>query len=758
MSRAWPPLTAALVLALARIPGASAAEAEPSNALLALSLEDLIKIEVTSASGLSETLMNAPAAMLVITDQDIQQRGYTDLTEVLADLPGFDTIVTNGTDQVISYQRGYRTTFTQRTLLMINGIIDNSLWAQAALISRQYPLANIERIEVLYGPAGAIYGPNAFLGVINILTKDPRKLVEGERYFSVSAQVGSYRTRGVDLAAGGSLGALRYSLSAKVFASDEADLDDYAPWGYTDPAWLDRRGTWGPVLDHSHRGIAYGRYADRSNNWGLLGEASYRDTTLGLIHWKTREGYGVFYAFDHAQPNQSWYHDSLQLYLKHDWQARSNLAVKSLLKYRSSRIWGGWAEAEPDWNPGRALASYVSISDWNSDSRAWEFRQDYDWAVNEALRFTLGVKYERKALTKAYDLCNYWSSAHCSATDNTDLGPHGLGPGIGHSGDPVLPTGPGTLSQIPADNLAHTQDRGAYVQAIWDRGRWRLSAAVRADRNSLYGSFIKPRATAIYRVSDHGVLKLLYGEAFQEPAPLQLWGGWQGRAANPELQPEEVRNLEVIYLYQRGHWFHDLSLFQALYSNVIKEEAENAGERHVRGLEYRGKYQFGNFIDGAADITGYAYYTYTRSESSIYYDHARAAWVEGWRRLGDIAEHKLNLGLDLPVSDRFGLNLRANWVSDRELYLRNPLRAEGREADSYLVFDLHLRYQAKPWAIGFKVNNLFDAEYYHPGVEQADSGDDFFDADANPQRARGYRNSLLPQVGRHYLLTFTVTI
>ena len=110
--------TAALALAIA---ASGTAEAADLDQIMSLSLEDLLKVEVTSASGLSESLLNAPAAMLVLTAQDLQERGYTDLTEVLADLPGFDTIVSNGTDQVISYQRGYRTPFTQRTLLMVNG-------------------------------------------------------------------------------------------------------------------------------------------------------------------------------------------------------------------------------------------------------------------------------------------------------------------------------------------------------------------------------------------------------------------------------------------------------------------------------------------------------------------------------------------------------------------------------------------------------------------------------------------------------------
>lgn len=733
------------------------ASADYVDSLFEMPLEALMAIEVTSASSLSESLRDAPAAMVVLTQQDIQQRGYTDLSEVLADLPGFDTVVSNGTDYVVGYQRGYRTPFIQRTLLLVNGVIDNSLWAHAAVISRQYPLSNIARIEVLYGPAGAIYGPNAFLGVINIFTKDPRKLAADEHVFTVNAEVGSFDTQAADLAVTGRVDELGYSFSAKVFKSDEAGLNDRPSWGYADASWLRSRAVWGPVLDQQHDGIRYGEYADRSREYGVIGEVTYRNTSLGLIHWENHEGYGLQYTFDHAQPNQSWNHDSFQLFLRNEQQAREDLDVKSLLKYRTNRIWGGWAEAFPELGSAPALSSYVSISDWNSDSSSWELRQDYDWRFSDALRFMAGFKYEHKELTKAYDVCNYYESSFCSS-GATGPGPHGLGPGIFLSSDPVMVIGPGTLPQMPASNLTTSQDKGAYLQAFWDRGGWRLGSAVRVDHNSNYGTFVKPRASAIYRVSDKAVVKLLYGEAFQEPSPLHLYGGYQGRDANPDLQPEEVRNLEAIFMYQQRHWLHDMSLFAARYHNVIKEEAENAGEREVYGFEYRGKYQVPNFIRSAADISGYVYYTYTRSKSSIYYDHVLGDWVDGWRELGDIAPHKVNLGVNVPISERLGVHLRANWVGDRELYLRNPLRAEGREAESHVVFDFNVRYRFERAALALKINNVFDRDYYHPGIEQADSGDDFFDAEGNPQRARGFRNSLLPQVGRHFLLTLSVDL
>ena len=85
------------------------------------SFDDLFSTEVESASGLNESYLTAPASMNIITKEDIIQRGYTSIDELLSDIPGFDVSITNGITYLNAHQRGYRTPFTQRTLILING-------------------------------------------------------------------------------------------------------------------------------------------------------------------------------------------------------------------------------------------------------------------------------------------------------------------------------------------------------------------------------------------------------------------------------------------------------------------------------------------------------------------------------------------------------------------------------------------------------------------------------------------------------------
>ncbi|MFT4923997.1 MAG: outer membrane receptor for ferrienterochelin and colicins [Phenylobacterium sp.] len=729
-------------------------EVDPFN----LPLEQLFNTQVSTASGWDEALRDAPAAMMIISRKDIEQRGYSSLGDIFADLPGFDAIGFGTTAQIVAYQRGYRTTAMQRTLIAINGVLDNHLWTHRLTANHQYPMTAIERIEVLYGPAGSIYGPNAFLGVVNIITRQPDEVDEEDEqpyWLNVSATLGEDNTRGFSLDGGGKLGDVNFNFALQQYRSDGASLDDYPSWGFANANWLNNTDVWGPVLQHQSNGENYGHYLNPDDDWGLLSEISYHDTTLGVISWSTTRGYGLYYAFDHAQPNASWQTGSRQFYLKHDTAINHKLKSKTLLKYHISDYRGDFAEAMVDSNEGQQNFSYVSISDWNTDNDSWKFRQDFEYQANDQLKVSGGLKYARKDLTKAYDICNYYADSFCSADNGNDDGPHGLGAGIFHSTDAQLTLGPPPLANIPRLNKVKTSDKGAYVQLGWLPEHWRFSASLRWDDNSVYGAFFKPRLSAIHHLNDQSTIKLIYAEAFQEPAPQQLYGGWTGRKANPDLQPEEVSNIELILMHQQGNWSHDVSLYHAKYNHVIKEEAQNAGKRDVTGVEYRGNTTFANPLgntDSVEDITANFYYSWTDAKSAITYDHDIDEWIDGRAELGDIARHKISAAVNLPWSEAININLKANWVGDRTLYLRNKLRAQGKKADSYTTVDLTLNWSFNPMAdhpvkLKLAITNLFDKAYYHPGGEAADSGDDF------TERAQGVRNSLVPQVGRRWLLS-----
>jgi len=712
-----------------------------------LSLSSLMSMKVVTASGIEESLTDAPAAMVVIEAIDFKKRGYTSLVDVLADLPGFDSVISGGTTHLTFYQRGYRTPVSSRTLFMVNGVVENHLWSQNAVVSRQYPISNITRVEVLYGPASVRYGPNAFLGVINIITKDASEFIENQHEITARAELGSWLSKGVEISANGRFSDFRYSLSARTFISDEEDLSKR--WGFLNNDLYQSESIWGPIRTLSSHGEKLDHYADPTDDRGILADVTYKNWKLGLIHWKVDEGYGARYAADRGQANGSWKKNANQYYLEHQNKINKQLQIKSFALYRDNRIWGSWAEAEPDPRENMNDYSLISFTQWNTTSDAIEFKQDAEYQLNDQWKVLTGWRYKKNDVTKAYDIPGYWQGAYSSTTPVSDLGPYGLGAAIFHSSDDAYTFSAYPLSDVPANNRQKFNDKGIYLGGIYDAFPWIFNFGLRFDDNSLWGNSLNPRLATIYKLANKKtVIKLIYGEAFQEPSAEQLYGGWSGRKSNLALSPETAKNTELILMHQDKFWLHELSVYAASYKNVIRESAINDGARNIWGIEYRGRFESPNFINDHDKITGNVYYTYTDSQSDRRYDHDLGEWQNGSTVVGDIAPHKINASVYLPLNKKVGINIKGNYYSPTDLYSRNPLSEQGIKLGSRVIFDLAINYTSQYYNISLKVNNLFDHQNMLPGIKAADSGNDF------TQRSQGFNNSLIPQSSRSFWLTF----
>lgn len=725
--------------------------------------------EIT-ASRLKGKVLEAPASMMVISDEDIKKRGYTSIDEIFYDLPGFDVSFSNGAQYTSIYQRGYRTPFTQRILFMIDGVIDNHLYMQSADFSRQYPLTNVKRIEILYGPASAVYGPNAFQGVVHIITKtgkEQNKPIDGK----VSLQVGKNNTYSIDGSANVRNGDFYASASGRAFRSDEEDLSRRG--GFSNSYWTGNTDAWGPLLfQKGADGRNLGTYRDPSRDYGAIASVGYKGLRVGTIFWDRNEGYGVQYTGEHSQPNSIWKINSKQIFIEQQHEWNEKLKTFSLILYRESNTSGNWAEAYPN-SPPNAKNSSISYTAWNSENSSVLTYQNFEYKATSYFQILGGLKYEGKRLTKNYDIPGYYNAfSSYSYLNDSKIFPNGFG--VGSSTDPYYLRPPDPKKQMPESNRINTVDTGAFISMILGLDKFRLVPGIRYDKNSLYGQSINPRITGIYHYSSQTTFKVLYGEAFNEPSPILLFGGWNGRASNPYMKPEKERSHEFIVMHQRGRFFHEASLYYSRYENVIKEEAENAGKRKIYGLEYKIKSKFKNFIPESTPIETYIYYTYTESLSSIHYDHVAGKWKEGdtvlgryenlnsslaaqiprtesYTTLGDIARHKMQIGFNLPIGDKYNWNLRGVYTGPKTVYLRNAIRDEGKTVSPHFVFNTAFIINFQDFGFfTLKVLNLLNHSYYDPGIEGADGGDKYY------QRAQGFRSSLLPQPGRYIQLSWTL--
>lgn len=135
------------------------------------SLEDLLNIQVTSVSKKEETLSRAAAAVFVITQEDIRRSGATNIPDLLRMVPGLDVAQINANTWAIT-ARGFNLQFANKLLVLVDGrAVYTPLFGGVYWDTVDVPFEDIERIEVIRGPGGAVWGANAVNGVINIITK-----------------------------------------------------------------------------------------------------------------------------------------------------------------------------------------------------------------------------------------------------------------------------------------------------------------------------------------------------------------------------------------------------------------------------------------------------------------------------------------------------------------------------------------------------------------------------------------------------------
>ena len=135
------------------------------------SLEDLMNTQVTSVSKKEQRLSRTASAIFVITQEDIRRSGATNIPDLLRMVPGMDVAQINGSTWAIS-ARGFNQQFSNKLLVTIDGrSVYTSTFAGVFWDTMDYPLEDIERIEVIRGPGGPIWGANAVNGVVNIITK-----------------------------------------------------------------------------------------------------------------------------------------------------------------------------------------------------------------------------------------------------------------------------------------------------------------------------------------------------------------------------------------------------------------------------------------------------------------------------------------------------------------------------------------------------------------------------------------------------------
>ena len=376
-------------LCLAAVPAAIAQETD----LTTLTLEDLLDIEVTSVARKAQTLGHTAAAVHVITREDIRRSGAQTIPDLLRMVPGFSVARIDAGSYAIG-ARGFSALYANKLLVLIDGrSAYTPMFGGVHWDMQNLPLGDIDRIEVIRGPGGSLWGANATNGVVNIITKDTGATL-GAR---ATAETGGEERSDVHLRYGGSLGEFGHyrAYARHVQRGWSAELDGIS---LTDPG---EAAVGGARFD----------WARGTNRFALHGSAQQGHSDRVRTHMEIEP------FSDTIIRERTAYHDSNVVFSwTHSSSEESQFGVQTYFEHRSrdSSIEDSWYTFDVDARYRRGAGRHDLVTGagfrfWSNDVTAGTFRiepgseqmgtvsafaQDEIELVKDRLSATAGAKLE----------------------------------------------------------------------------------------------------------------------------------------------------------------------------------------------------------------------------------------------------------------------------------------------------------------------------------------------------------------------------
>ncbi|PLX17482.1 MAG: hypothetical protein C0599_13495 [Salinivirgaceae bacterium] len=655
------------------------AQGSHMNEYYKMSLEELMNVKVVSASKTEQDIGFAPADMMVITHQQIIERGYKDLKDVFRDLPGFDISENlEGEVRTLVISRGILG--NNKILVLRDGEKLNSSSGERFIYGNNVPLYNIERIEIIYGPSSSMYGADAYAGIVNMITKDADKIDGVE----VNLNGGVPNT--ID-------GSLLYGKKLNDDISLTLGFRGYFTKGFS--------------LSHFDDYDSLGVNINMpTKDYNLFARANIKDFTIVYSRMDANEPNGYS-----TNPNAGWY------LLEKDFVWHQIIDKISFLhKYETKKF---------------AIISSVEGTNFEVSE---ESNFNYVWGNQYKYANTFSLKWEERIkLTLPYEIkfSGGFAIEKVQAFPKTS--------NLSKRFDPDMLVDDMSLWYIDSMVFGMNELYGAPalgVHPFWKLGVYgdftkqiaedfQINAGVRFDKPTNYNptniyDLINPRFSFIWN-PEKTTIKLLYGEAYIQPSEYYKWenfvaGNQLAHIPNPNLEAETMRNYSFVFNQAINKNINiGLSLFRNELEDVIRprqyteenafvdsimaagafvETNENYGKQITQGAEVKVNYSFGN-------LSGYTYYSFLNAKE------------ENGDPLSKISYHKVHAGLTYTLIGRITISPRLRFIGPA-----NGLTATGVQEgfiDSRTVVDLTLRGKITD-NISAEINavNLFNTKYYAP--------------------------------------------
>ncbi len=558
---------------------------------------------VISASKVNEEVKKATASVSVIDEETINLTGAQTLFEVLRVVPGLGISQSNIYVDKINV-RGIETLFSEKVLILLDGHSLNSdlLDGGATAPYSNFPLNHVKRIEVIKGPASALYGENAFTALINIITKEAKE-IDGTQ---VSATLGSNNTYIANV-----LGGETYENFDIAFDINYRDTDGAEMFVPHDA--IGRSGYIHPFSKRLYTNLSV------KHDSGFYVKANYN-------HIEDGPRYGVVFALNNEDKStrDAWFAEFGYQHRFNDAFTVNARAYHDFFQYDNK--WRVNPAGVPSSEYVEGMLGYAGLDNIKSGMETFVTYTQTNMAL------VSGVSYELQKIKNPWQKMNWNPVTGAPVASIQDFS------------DPDT----NYISENRREFFA------LYAEMLYDITKdLRLNAGMRYDHYSDFGGVFNPRIGAAWQINTHNNLKIMYGEAFRAPTFSELYNiNNPVSLGNPDLNPERVKTLELsIQNSSIENLEMSLTLFNSLIDDIIvvsNYQHVNQGETSTNGLEAELKQ---NLYRGSYIVANYTYQNPENTKTS--------------RSLPDIAKHLAYLALNYRMSRHFNLYVDARYTGEQ---------------------------------------------------------------------------------------------
>ncbi len=742
--------------------------------LFNISFEEFLNTEIVTASKKSQKAEEAPAGIHVITSEMIKRRGYRNLNEALADVPGFDFSTNQPAGEYPSHISFLGITDVGETnvLFLVDGILQNDIsngWMRG--IGFEFPLIDIKRIEVIYGPGSTLYGANAYAGIINIITFQGDNLTAFNNYHTkVGISYGSNQSFHPEFSTAYRFkSGLKMMLSGQWYVSDgDGGKNRLDPGNYfhnnhePDSVFTTEYGN---IVneknpDGSTKKIPDG-FNTSINDFGFRFKMIKDGFTLGANAWQRREGLGsqtVGYEYFANTDGIDYLakHSGKTIYTSYEFNLSKKIKSKTLAYFYNTNILPAtgfvYTYKFQSVNNGINPPVVNKKKAYSSNSYLFRVEQQFDIEIGKRNTLTLGFMYEN-AIRQYFGISlGLEQNVHNTIVEST----------YDNEKPSVQP-------------VFYNSDVAVFVQEELRLFKgYSITGGIRFDNSTSYGQVLNPRIAFVGKLNEKFAFKAMFGTAYKSPTIFQLYDEWRG---NPNLSPQTIKTSGIELNYKTKDLLSaSLNFYYSNLDNIIHvtdnpdtiktpigpngEHAtyyQNIGESGIYGVSLSAN------IKANDNIMLSANYMYTLNELGNEIPH--------------IAKHKINAIVNMLVLKKLNINLRANYISkikapESNLYFY-PKTAESQskvgydyvteiDPDGYSdpIFLLNLTLSASnlinkknlkitPQLI---VRNILNTQYFTLGRQSGSGVRPIDELQPTIQNPNGFIPAYHPQAGREISL------